>query len=603
MGYFGKLQGRFRSEVTDPKLNPDDAVRPLPLLIEKILGASEQLPESWPVDGTTGYDLGAALLGLWIDPAGEETLSAVHRDFTGERRPYGAIVHECKLRTLESMASEVNMLARLLSRIASENRNWSDFTLIALTHALRETLASFPVYRTYVRADDGVSDKDARLIKTAIRAARLRSATLDPSVFVFLEQVLLGRASDSEPERAAMTHFTMRFQQLSGPIMAKAVEDTAFYRYNRLLCLNEVGGDPGRFGTSIERFQAQNRERARSWPLAMSALSTHDSKRGEDASARIAVLSEIPTEWRQVVARWSRKTEPHKRPVGDAGAAAPARRDEYTFYQALVGAWPFGWDGKQGRDDLRARLVAFMQKAAREAKLETSWNRPDEDYEAGLRAFVEGALSDDGFMVDVAQWSERIDIAGATNALAQTVLKLCAPGVPDTFQGCELWSQSLVDPDNRRPVDFAARRTMLSRIMARSDDPAGLSRELLATWQDGALKLYVTHAALRTRARLPEVFRAGDYEPVDGGEHVVAFARTLAERRVIVLVPRLTLSLVNSAGRWATGDVWHDATVELRHGVYRDVLTGRRHQAGPTLRLADIFADLPVALLVDDGAP
>jgi (1->4)-alpha-D-glucan 1-alpha-D-glucosylmutase len=471
-----------------------------------------------------------------------------------------------------------------------------------LTRALRETLASFPVYRTYVREGEAVTDEDARIIKTAIRAARLRSATLDPSVFAFLEQVLLVRTTASEAERAAMTYFAMRFQQLSGPIMAKAIEDTAFYRYNRLLCLNEVGGDPARFGTSIERFQAQSRERARTWPRSMSALSTHDSKRGEDASARIAVLSEIPAEWRQTVARWSRKTEPHKRPMSEAGAAAPSRRDEYTFYQALVGAWPFGWDGKEGdaRVELRARVGAFMQKAAREAKLETSWIRPDEAYEEGLAAFVAGALSDDGFLADVAQWSARIDVAGATNGLAQTVLKLCVPGVPDTFQGAELWNQSLVDPDNRRPVDFGLRRRLLAEIVARAEDPSALSRDLLARWKDGALKLYLTHVALRTRARLADLFRGGDHEPIDGGEHVVAFARTLGARRAVVVAPRLTLSLVDGARSWAVGDVWRGATIELQHGAYRDAFTGRHHRADPTLRLADVLAELPVALLVDE---
>ncbi|HEX4405458.1 MAG TPA: malto-oligosyltrehalose synthase, partial [Polyangia bacterium] len=259
LGYFSKLQARFRGDVTDATLNSAAAVRPVPILVEKILGATERLPEMWPIDGTTGYEVGAALLGLWVDPAAEEALTSIHRDFTGEARSYGAIVHECKLRTLESLASEVNMLGRLLARIAAENRSSRDFTLIVLTRALRETLASFPVYRTYVREGEAVTDEDARIIKTAIRAARLRSATLDPSIFAFLEQVLLARTTASEIERAAMTDFAMRFQQLSGPIMAKAMEDTAFYRYNRLLCLNEVGGDPARFGTSIERFQAQSR--------------------------------------------------------------------------------------------------------------------------------------------------------------------------------------------------------------------------------------------------------------------------------------------------------------------------------------------------------
>jgi (1->4)-alpha-D-glucan 1-alpha-D-glucosylmutase len=334
----------------------------------------------------------------------------------------------------------------------------------------------------------------------------------------------------------------------------------------------------------------------------MSALSTHDSKRGEDASARIAVLSEVPAEWRQTVARWSRKTEPHKRPVSEAGAAAPSRRDEYTFYQALVGAWPFGWNGQDGdgRSELRARVGAFMRKAAREAKVETSWIRPDEAYEEGLAAFVEGALSDDGFMADVARWSARIDVAGATNGLAQTLLKLCLPGVPDTFQGAELWNQSFVDPDNRRPVDFGVRRKFLAEITARAEDPSALSRDLRARWTDGAIKLYLTHVALRTRTRLADLFRGGDHEPLDGGEHVVAFARRSGARRIVVVVPRLTTSLVDDTRPWAVGDIWRGATIDLRPGSYRDAFTGRHHRADPSLRLADVLAELPVALLVDE---
>jgi (1->4)-alpha-D-glucan 1-alpha-D-glucosylmutase len=421
-------------------------------------------------------------------------------------------------------------------------------------------------------------------------------------LFAFLEDLLLLRKPSPDAGRAAMIHFAMRFQQLTGPIMAKAVEDTAFYRYNRLLCLNEVGGDPGRFGTSLERYHADNLERARSWPLSMVTLSTHDTKRGEDASARIAVLSEIPSQWRQIVARWARKTEPHKTPVGEGERYAPSPRDEYTFYQTLVGAWPFGWNGRNNGEDLAKRMVAYMEKAAHEAKVETSWVRPDEEYDRGLRAFVEGAMADPGFMDDFARWSARIDIAGATNALAQTLLKFTVPGVPDTYQGCELWNQSLVDPDNRRPVDFALRRKLLSEIVARAEDPGPLARDLLARWTDGAVKLYVAHLALLTRVRTGDLFRKGDYEPLDGGEHVVAFARTLGARRAVVVVPRLTIPLVDEARPWPIGDAWRGTTVSLPHGTYRNVYTGRVHHADPTLRLADVLADFPVALLVNRDA-
>jgi isoamylase len=601
VAYFDKLQGRFRRNVADPKRNPDDAVRPVPILVEKILEAEERLPTSWAVDGTTGYDFAVSMLGLWVDPASEEALTSTHRRFTEDDRSFIQHVHDCKLATLESLASEVNMLARRLHRIAAANRRWSDFTLIALTHALRETLAAFPVYRTYLREDGATSDEDLRIVRAAVRRARARNRTLDPSTFAFLEEVLLMRLDGSEEERRSCIFFAMRFQQLSSPVMAKAVEDTAFYRYNRLLCLNEVGGDPAHFGTSLERFHAGNLERARSWPLGMVTLSTHDSKRGEDASARIAVLSEIPSEWEQAAGRWARKLDSHRdRKAGTGGA--PSARDEYTFYQALVGAWPFGWNGGAGdaRRELGERLVAYMEKAAHEAKLETSWLQPDEHYDRQLRSFIEHAFADDDFMADVAGVSARIDVAGASNALAQALVKLCAPGVPDTYQGAELWNQSLVDPDNRRVVDFARRRQLLDELGARAGDRGGLARELIARWSDGAIKLYVVREALRARARLGDLFRVGAYEPLDGGEHIVAFARVHQRQRAVVVAPRLTRALVPQADRWAMGAVWGDTSIEVPESTYRDVFTGRLHHASPRLNVADLLSEFPVALLTEE---
>jgi len=536
VGYFDKLQSRFRANVADPKRNPDDAVRPVPILVEKILEAQERLPTSWSVDGSTGYDFAVSVLGLWVDPAAEESLTRVHRRFTKDDKTFVQHVHDCKLATLESLASEVNMLARRLHAIAGANRRWSDFTLIALTRALRETLAAFAVYRTYLREGGDAADEDVRIVRAAVRGARVRNRSLDPSTFTFLEEVLLMRLEGLADERRTCTAFAMRFQQLSSPVMAKAVEDTAFYRYNRLLCLNEVGGNPARFGTSLERFHAGNLERARSWPLGMVTLSTHDSKRGEDASARIAVLSEIPAEWEQAVGRWTRKLEVHQVPA-DGKARAPSARDEYTFYQALAGAWPFGWNGGAGeeRQSLAARLVAYMEKAAREAKVETSWLQPDERYSQSLRSFIERAFADDAFMADFAQFSARLDFAGASNALAQTLIKLCAPGVPDTYQGAELWNQSLVDPDNRRAVDFARRRQMMAELTPKQGNSDALARDLLGRWTDGAVKLYVVRETLQARARQKELFRAGDYQPLDGGEHVVAFARAHRGQHAIVV--------------------------------------------------------------------
>jgi (1->4)-alpha-D-glucan 1-alpha-D-glucosylmutase len=376
----------------------------------------------------------------------------------------------------------------------------------------------------------------------------------------------------------------MRFQQLTGPVMAKAVEDTAFYRYNRLLALNEVGADPSRFGTAVDQFHHDNLERLRSWPLAMLTTSTHDTKRGEDAAARIAVLTEMPVEWRRAVTRWSRTNERH-RVQTDAGEA-PSRRDEYTFYQALVGALPSG-----GVDaEFVARMVATMEKAVREAKEESSWVRPDPAYDAAVSRFVAGALGDRGFLADLHDFCERVATPGAVNGLARALLRLTSPGVPDTYQGSELWNHRFVDPDNRVPIDFERRRRMLAEIEGM--DAAGL----LERWADGSPKLAVTRAALTLRARRRELFLQGDYEPIDGGEHVVAFARTHGDDRIVVVVPRFSWRLTRGDRRWPVGDVWRDARLELGPGRWRNVVTGET-LAGGDVRMADALATFPVALL------
>ncbi|MEO5768262.1 MAG: malto-oligosyltrehalose synthase, partial [Polyangia bacterium] len=603
LAYFDRLQRRFRRDVTDARNNPDDAIRPLPILVEKILEPGERLPTSWPVDGTTGYDFAGSVVGLWVDPGAEEQFTSMHRRFTGDRLTFEDHVYECKQRILqESLPSEVNMLSRQLERVAAADRRWQDFTLIALTRVVRETLAAFPVYRTYVRAGEPASETDVRRIRGAIAAARRRTPMLDASVTSFLQDALLLNVDGAENLRADLTYVALRFQQLTGPVMAKAVEDTAFYRYNRLLALNEVGGDPGTFGTTVDQFHAQNAERAQSWPLSMVTTSTHDTKRGEDAAARIAVLTEMPTAWSQSVTRWSRRAEPYR----DRAAKFPSRRDEYTFYQALVGAWPFGWDGRgPQRDALTARLAAYMQKAAREAKEETSWVQPDESYDAALTTFVQGVMHDDLVMGDIGRFSDRLGTYAATNAIAQVLLKLTVPGIPDTYQGCELWNQSLVDPDNRRAVDFQTAAHMLADItqrlqrLQRQDDRQALVSDLLKTWTTGAIKLFVTHLALAARNERKDVFLCGDYTPLTGGsDHVIAFSRNHASGRALVVVPRLSLVLTGGTRPWPIGEVWNGQTLEVTAGAYRDAFTGRVHQLDSTVKVSALLADFPVALLL-----
>jgi (1->4)-alpha-D-glucan 1-alpha-D-glucosylmutase len=420
---------------------------------------------------------------------------------------------------------------------------------------------------------------------------------LDPSVFEFLRTVLLLQGEPGEEEKGTREHIALRFQQLTGPVMAKAVEDTAFYRYNRLLCLNEVGGDPGLFGATIDDFHSRNAERLRSWPLSLVATSTHDTKRGVDAGARIAVLSEMPVDWGLAVRRWSRRND-HLHTLVD-GVPAPNRRDEYTLYQALVGAWPYDREPLAQREPFIKRTCAFMEKAIREAKQETSWTRQNATYEAATLRFVTEALRDDGFVADLDGFCERLVVPAACNGLSGKLLKVCSPGVPDTYQGTELWNQVYVDPDNRGSVDFARRHALLDEIEAGRSEPLGLAQRLLDHWRDGAVKMYVQYVALSTRAAFREVFRQADYEPLHGGEHVVAFVRRTRGAAVVVVAPRLVYRLTGGSGAWPVGTVWGDQKLALPSGAYREAFTGTRLVCSRgRLPLAEILAHFPVALLV-----
>ncbi|HEU4409486.1 MAG TPA: glycogen debranching protein GlgX [Polyangiaceae bacterium] len=595
--YFESLQRRFEAPPAEggALATPDDLARPLPLLVEKILGPDERLPSRWPVDGTTGYEFLNHALGLWNDPRSEPALTRFYQRFTGDATPFVDHVYAAKHYILRhSLASEVNMLARALERIAGKNRRWRDFTLISLTSALVEAIAAFPVYRTYLRPGEPPSEQDKARVKHAIAVARRVNQGIAAPVFDFLEDVLLMRAeggADAEQER-----FALRFQQLTGPVTAKAVEDTAFYRYHRLVNRNEVGGDPASFAESPEGFHAHNAERLRRWPLGMVTLSTHDTKRGEDTAARIAVLTEVPDEWRHAVSRWSRRAERFK--VGSNGGAAPTRSDEYLFYQALVGAWPYGWDGAAGRDEFAARLADYMTKAAKEAKVHTSWTNPNPAYDEALANFVRRVLGDEDFVADVRAFCELIAPAGATNGLAQALLRYCVPGVADTYQGSELWNQSLVDPDNRRPVEYGRRREMLGEIVRRKGEPRALARDLVARYADGAVKLYVTHVALTARRNLRNLFLRGDYEALPGDEHVVAFCRSWGVDRFVCCVPRLPYGVTRGERPFPLGDAWGNRCLTLPHsGRYSNAFTGAIVQNRGEIPLAELFADFPVALL------
>jgi (1->4)-alpha-D-glucan 1-alpha-D-glucosylmutase len=602
MAYFESLQNRFKGIVrpTVPQ-TPDDAARPLPILVEKILESNEKLPASWPVDGTTGYEFTAATIGLSVDPSAEAAFTALYKELTGDERPFHTHVYESKQRVLiGSLASEVNMLARQLERIAVARRQWRDFTLISLTDALTEVLAAFPVYRTYLRRGVTPSEDDVREVTRAVRLARLRATSvIDASVFDFIQDILLLTAPASEEERRVHERFAFRFQQLTGPAMAKSVEDTAFYRYHRLIALNEVGGNPAEFGLSVQRFHSKYAERLRSWPLSMVTTSTHDTKRGEDAAALIAVLTEIPEQWGSTVRYWFSIGARHR--TGTNGHSAPSRSDEYMFYQALVGAWPFGWDGEEGRAQFIERMQAFMLKATHEAKVETSWITPNAAYDAAVTRFVHDVLEDADLRVSARDFTRWISTYGASNALARTVLRLCSPGVPDTYQGSELWNQSLVDPDNRRPVDYELRRSLLDEL-ERESDKERLIQRLLRDFSDGALKLYVSNVTLRTRRELADLFLFGEYAAVPAGEHCVAFMRTKEGRAVLVCVPRLSFRRTRGERPWALGDVWGDQRLVVPAGRFENVFTGEVVSSDGGLRLAQVLRTFPVALLVSQGS-
>ena len=582
---------------------------PLYVVVEKILEPGESLPQDWAVHGTVGYEFARATTGLFVDPANRRAFDQLYARFTGEQRTFAAIAYDTRdlmLRT--ALASETNVLARAVNRISEQNRRTRDLTLSSLRHALREVIANFPIYRTYIVCNgQGVPERDRRAIERAVRDAKRRNPSVDPSVFDFLLDVLLLREDPAlgEQELAERCHFVMKFQQLTGPVMAKGVEDTAFYVYNRLIALNEVGGDPASFGGSVAEFHRQNAERANRWPFALLTSSTHDTKRSEDVRARISVLSEIPREWRAAINRWARLNRKYKTRL--EGAAAPDRNDEYLFYQTVLGVWP--WGEKTLSPEVIARIEAAMLKAAREAQVHTTWINPDPDYEEALSRFVRQTLAPGSpFLEDIVPLRDLVAHVGAFNALSQQLLKLTAPGVPDLYQGTELWDQSLVDPDNRRPVDYAARAKLLDGLQHRPNVRSAAS--LLKKKDDGRLKLFVTMTALAERTAWKELFTEGEYLPLaaDGAaaDHVVAFARRHEDEEFVVVVPRLLVGLIGQELRDPIGDVWGDTRLLLPHAeegsMYQDLLTFTFHNAtaaepGATLPLSAVFAHLPMALL------
>ena len=566
----GKLHG-LRIDHVDGLRDPEDYLQRLRaeartayIVVEKITESTEELPRSWPVEGTTGYDYLNVAGGLMVDPGAEAALTTLYESVTDTSTDLAELTREKKwlLMTTE-LATDLERLTDLFVDVCEGYPRHRDYTRWELRGALGETIAAFPVYRSYVRSER-VSEQDEHVVREAVELASKRRTDLEPELFELLADLLLMRTPNAIDRELAF-----RFQQTSGPVMAKGVEDTLFYAFNRFAALNEVGGDPGRFGIGLEEFHDWNEGRAKRWPHAMLATSTHDTKRSEDVRARMALLSEIPERWSDVVTGWFDRNERHRTD------GMPDKDMEYLLYQTLVGAWPLSTE----------RATEYMAKASKEAKVHTSWIDPNHSYDEALKGFVEGLLSDEDFLGEVRSFVEPLVDPGYVNALAQTLLKLTAPGVPDLYQGQEIWDFSLVDPDNRRPVDYEQRRALLDQAADISGADA---------WSDrasGIPKLMVVHRALKLRAERPEIF-SGNYRRIsaDGAasEHVVAFSRGDA---AITVAPRQVLNLE-----------WEDTSLGLPEGTWRDVIGGAEW-SGPT-PVSRLLAEFPVALLelVKDNA-
>jgi len=587
--------------------------RPFYIVGEKILIDGEPIPEDWTIFGTTGYGFMNSANGLFVDSASAREMDRAYSRFTRASVSYQRLVYESKKFIMQtSMASELNVLGHRLNRISEKDRHYRDFTLNDLTDAIVEIIAFFPVYRTYIDGSE-IRDRDRLYIESAVARARQQSRDLSPSIFDFIREVLLLRCPDkfNEALKAEWLEFTMKFQQLTGPIMAKGLEDTAFYSFNRLASLNEVGGNPSRFGVPVEAFHAQNLDRREHWPHALIATSTHDSKRGEDVRARINVISEFPGEWRECLSRWGKMNRKKKKVVD--GRLAPDRNEEYLFYQTLLGAWPAAEPDAQGYADFKRRMAEYMLKAAKEAKVNTNWMNPRVEYEEALAGFVSSVMDHAPFVEDFRAFQRKVAHYGAFNSLSQTLLKITSPGVPDFYQGTETWNLSLVDPDNRRPVDYAALEKTLRELRDKEKEAgaAALARELLRAKEDGRIKMFVTSKALHFRRANREVFLHGDYVPLEAAGrlagHIVAFARSAGGRTAVTVAPRL-LSSVAPHGEPPVAGVWEGTYVLLPSGgaAFRDVFTSGTvevsdYEGKPALHVADALRDLPVSLLERGG--
>jgi (1->4)-alpha-D-glucan 1-alpha-D-glucosylmutase len=600
--YFEKLQSRCAKALR--VLLPKDG-RAIYLIVEKILTGDEQLPQNWPVHGTTGYDFANQVAGVLVDHNAEGAITKIFKRFIGHSQHFGHLVYAKKRLVMRiSLANEVNVLGNMVDRLSEQNRWFRDYTLEALARAVRETIACFPVYRTYLEPGKPVSEEDRAVIERAVAAAKRRNPAIEESVFKFLLDLLLFRFPENldEEQRAAHAQFVLKFQQFTGPIMAKGVEDTVFYIYNRLAALNEVGGEPQLFGLSVEMFHQRNFRRQRDWPASLLATSTHDSKRSEDVRARMLAISEIPQLWGRSLQKWRTANRRFKKRIDEA--EAPDAGEEYLLYQTLLGTWPVDLDGAPVRSvgqEFIARIQRYMVKALKEAKLNTSWIQPNENWDEAMQEFVARILEPgprNKFLPIFLPVAAEIVRLGAINSLAQTAIKLTAPGVPDIYQGAEIWDDSLVDPDNRRPIDYGRRREMLAQIEKVS------ANELMQCWPSGRIKMRLTQRLLHLRRENPELFREGNYESLNFAgafaDCAIGFARRHGDRAMIVIVPRLS----SHVGFPPVGDRWQDTHLVVPPDLsnLRDVFCDRDLRVeNSQLKLTEAMSQLPFAVFQNSG--
>ncbi|UDL94715.1 malto-oligosyltrehalose synthase [Lichenihabitans sp. PAMC28606] len=589
-GYLQKLRN-------DAPLSRDGS---LPyLVVEKILGHDEPLRDDWPIDGTTGYDFTNLLTGLFVQARHEGKFTRFYDEFLEKPQSFDAITHKSKLKIIDDeMSSELHRMARAATRVARENNKTTDFTFTVLQRAIRAIVAAFPVYRTYIDGTDEPTAEDLRYVDIAIAAATKDEPSIDPSVFAFLQRLLSGNLADGPwhgYRRSDVYRCAMTLQQYCGPVMAKGVEDTAFYRYYRFVALNEVGGSPDRFGISLGAFHEANRQRIQRWPTTMLATSTHDTKRGEDTRARLAALSNLPDEWSQKLQEWQSILGRDSAPC-----LRPDRNDEYLFYQLLVGTWPADFIGQdklphEGLTTYVDRLKAVMRKSFREAKTHSTWVAPDEAYETEALAFVDAALvgpRSEKFLASLRPFVDQVARSGAEVTFAQTVLKFAVPGMPDVYQGAELWDLSMVDPDNRRPIDFTARATALDTILEQAGGASAALGALWRDWHDGRFKLALTALLLDQRRAHPDVFMRGSYTAIaTGTEDLCAFERRFGDVRLIVLANRFPSAQVDVSRRLVL-------TADLQGTTARNLLNGRDVGFGADIDVAMMMDGLPAAVLM-----